>query len=81
MAPPPRRYSINWLKTLKLKAATTHKQLTSGSNRNAASQGLAGLNQKLSNFARKRTIADNPAMSRPQANEVNTDSQVERKQA
>jgi hypothetical protein len=46
----------------------------------SASRGWEGYNEKLSNFARERTLADNAAMSSRQANEVNTDSKVGRKQ-
>src|SRR5258705_10569117 len=46
----------------------------------SASRGVDGYNEKLSNYARERTVADNAAQSRSQANEVNTDSQVGRKQ-
>lgn len=46
----------------------------------SASRGLEGYNEKLSNYARERTVADNAAQGRRQANEVNTDSQVGRKQ-
>jgi len=46
----------------------------------SSSRGLEGYNEKLSNYARERTIADNNAQSRRQAVEANTDSQVGRKQ-
>jgi hypothetical protein len=46
----------------------------------SASRGIEGYNEKLSNYARERTVADNATQSRRQANEVNTDSQVARKQ-
>ncbi len=46
----------------------------------SATRGVEGYNEKLSNYARERTIADNAAQSKRQANEVNTDSQVGRKQ-
>jgi uncharacterized membrane protein len=46
----------------------------------SASRGIEGYNEKLSNYGRERTIADNSAMSRRQAVEANTDSQVGRKQ-
>jgi hypothetical protein len=45
-----------------------------------ASRGVEGYNEKLSNYGRERTIADNNAQSRRQAVEANTDSQVGRKQ-
>src|SRR6266496_285217 len=45
-----------------------------------ASRGTEGYNEKLSNYARERTVADNSAQSRRQAVEANTDSQVGRKQ-
>ena len=46
----------------------------------SASRGVTGYNEKLSNYARERTVADNTAQSRRQAVEANTDSQVGRKQ-
>ncbi len=46
----------------------------------SASRGVEGYNEKLSNYARERTLADNAAQSRRQAVEANTDSQVGRKQ-
>jgi len=46
----------------------------------SVSRGVEGYNEKLSNYARERTIADNAAQSRRQAVEANTDSQVGRKQ-
>jgi hypothetical protein len=46
----------------------------------SASRGVEGYNEKLSNYARERTVADNAAQSRRQAVEANTDSQVGRKQ-
>jgi len=46
----------------------------------SANRGVEGYNEKLSNYARERTIADNAAQSRRQAVEANTDSQVGRKQ-
>jgi len=46
----------------------------------SATKGLEGYNEKLSNYARERTVADNNAQSRRQAVEANTDSQVGRKQ-
>jgi hypothetical protein len=46
----------------------------------SASKGVEGYNEKLSNYARERTVADNNAQSRRQAGEANTDSQVGRKQ-
>src|SRR5688572_31769773 len=44
----------------------------------SANRGVEGYNEKLSNYARERTI-DNAAQSRRQAVEANTDSQVGRK--
>src|SRR5689334_16828734 len=46
----------------------------------SATKGLEGYNEKLSNYTRQRTVADNAAQSRRQAVEANTDSQVGRKQ-
>src|SRR5687768_4983112 len=46
----------------------------------SANRGVEGYNEKLSNYARERTVADNAAQSRRQAVEANTDSQVGRKQ-
>ena len=46
----------------------------------SASRGIEGYNEKLSNFGRQRTLADNAAQSKRQANEINTDSQVGRKE-
>jgi hypothetical protein len=46
----------------------------------SASRGIEGYNEKLSNYGRERTIADNASQSRRQANEANTDSQVARKE-
>lgn len=46
----------------------------------SASRGLEGYNEKLSNYARERTVADNATQSKRQAVETNTDSQVGRKQ-
>jgi hypothetical protein len=46
----------------------------------SASRGVEGYNEKLSNFAREKTLADNAVQSRRQAVEANTDSQVGRKQ-
>ncbi len=46
----------------------------------SASRGIEGYNEKLSNYGRERTLADNNALSRRQANEANTDSQVGRKE-
>jgi hypothetical protein len=46
----------------------------------SANRGVEGYNEKLSNYGRDRTIADNAAQSRRQAVEANTDSQVGRKQ-
>jgi hypothetical protein len=46
----------------------------------SASKGVEGYNEKLSNSARERTVAENNAQSRRQAVEANTDSQVGRKQ-
>lgn len=46
----------------------------------SASRGIEGYNEKLSNYGREKTIADNTAQSRRQAVETNTDSQVGRKQ-
>ena len=46
----------------------------------SASRGVEGYNEKLSNYGRERTVADNNALSGRQANEANTDSQVGRKQ-
>ena len=46
----------------------------------SASRGIEGYNEKLSNYGRDRTLADNNAVSRRQANEANTDSQVGRKE-
>jgi hypothetical protein len=46
----------------------------------SASRGVEGYNEKVSNYARERTLADNSAQSRRQAVEANTDSQVGRKQ-
>jgi hypothetical protein len=46
----------------------------------SAVRGIEGYNEKLSNYGRDRTLADNNAMSRRQANEANTDSQVARKE-
>jgi len=46
----------------------------------SATKGLEGYNEKLSNYTRERTVADNAAQSRRQAVEANTDSQVGRKQ-
>jgi hypothetical protein len=46
----------------------------------SASRGVEGYNEKLSNYARERTVADNAAQSRRQSVEANTDSQVGRKQ-
>jgi hypothetical protein len=46
----------------------------------SASRGIAGYNERLSDIGRDRTIADNATTSRRQAAEVNTDSQVGRKQ-
>ena len=46
----------------------------------SAARGIEGYNEKLSNYGKDRTLADNNAMSRRQANEANTDSQVARKE-
>ena len=46
----------------------------------SAVRGIEGYNEKLSNYGKDRTLADNNAMSRRQANEANTDSQVARKE-
>lgn len=46
----------------------------------STSRGIEGYNEKLSNYGREKTIADNTAQSRRQAVETNTDSQVGRKQ-
>jgi len=46
----------------------------------SASRGVEGYNEKLSNYARERTVANNAAQNRRQAIEANTDSQVGRKQ-
>ena len=46
----------------------------------SATKGVEGYNEKLSNYTRERTVADNAAQSRRQAVEANTDSQVGRKQ-
>ena len=46
----------------------------------STTKGLEGYNEKLSNYTRERTVADNSAQSRRQAVEANTDSQVGRKQ-
>jgi hypothetical protein len=46
----------------------------------SAVRGTEGYNEKLSNYGKDRTLADNNAMSRRQANEANTDSQVARKE-
>ncbi len=43
-------------------------------------RGIEGHNEKLSHYGKDRTLADNPAVSRRHANEVNTDSQVARKE-
>jgi len=46
----------------------------------SAGRGIEGYNEKLSNYGRDRTLADNKALSRRQASEANTDSQVGRKE-
>jgi uncharacterized membrane protein len=46
----------------------------------SASRGMEGYNEKLSNYGRDRTLADNSTVSKRQANEANTDSQVGRKE-
>lgn len=46
----------------------------------SSSRGVEGYNEKLSNYGRERTVADNNALGRRQANEANTDSQVGRKE-
>lgn len=46
----------------------------------SAARGVEGYNEKLSNYGRDRTLADNNALSKRQANEANNDSQVGRKE-
>jgi hypothetical protein len=46
----------------------------------SATRGVEGYNEQLSSYGKDRTLADNNAMSRRQANEANTDSQVARKE-
>src|SRR6266545_1330886 len=46
----------------------------------SATRGTEGYNEKLSNYARERTVADNSAQSRRQAVEANTDSKIGRKE-
>ncbi|PWT89836.1 MAG: hypothetical protein C5B55_10665 [Blastocatellia bacterium] len=46
----------------------------------SATEGLEGNKEKLSNYARERSVADNIAQSRRQIVEANTDSQAGRKQ-
>jgi len=46
----------------------------------SAAKGIEGYNERLSNYGRDRTLADNTAVSKRQANEANTDSQVARKE-
>src|SRR6266545_465721 len=46
----------------------------------SAAKGIEGYNERLSNYGRNRTLADNTAVSKRQANEANTDSQVARKE-
>jgi hypothetical protein len=46
----------------------------------SATRGVEGYNEKLSNYGRERTLADNNALSKRQANEANTDSHVGHKQ-
>jgi hypothetical protein len=46
----------------------------------SAARGIEGYNERLSNSGRDRNLADNSAVSKRQANEANTDSQVGRKE-